>query len=310
MILTTTMGDTEGSQRFIYPTVINSTRPSFSALPQDYFRLRINSNDTHSKFAHPNNNCFNFVIDFPPSTAESIQYRIAQCNRYQVIDLKVPVRNSKGIQVGKYYLLYNSYVKRPIALTTTPTFFTNLSGAPCITEPNQFATNQTSSATISAQDFACQYEALEELHLHIECNSFNEVFFQDSYQNKSSRKYPQNQKYVQVDTGKEILHLLDNHQASLMYDNEFHQQSPFYAKQNYLIYPQFSGHGFESTNPFLISSPRVIHPTFPPNLSSMHMRIFPNASMQTYDLHAIDTPNGLEMDITLIFYNEHDLFEH
>ena len=92
------MGDTEGCQRFIYSTIIKSTQISTNGyLPQDYFKLRINSNDAYLRLAQPSNNCYNFVIKSPPSSAESIQFRIAQCNCYQVVNLKVPVRNSRGI---------------------------------------------------------------------------------------------------------------------------------------------------------------------------------------------------------------------
>ena len=93
-----------------------------------------------------------------------------------------------------------------------------------------------------------------------------------------------------------------------MYDSNSHKKSFYHKSHNYSVYPDFSfNHHFESNNPFLISTPRVIRPTFPPNLSSMHVCIYPNDSKETYDLHVFDMPNGLETDITLIFYKEHDI---
>ena len=37
------------------------------------------------------------MIEFPQGSAESIQCRVAQCNRYQIVNFKAPVRNNKGI---------------------------------------------------------------------------------------------------------------------------------------------------------------------------------------------------------------------
>ena len=171
------MVDTEGSQCYIYPTIVSSTRPNYSTLPQDYFRLRINSNDSFSRHAHPLNNCYNFTIDFPPSTAESMQHRIAQCNRYQVIDFKLPIRNSKGIQVGRLFSPYDSPVKRFSPLTMTPSFLTTTNRSLAqLAEAGQFAVNKTKTNLLSAQDYAWQYEALREIHMCIRCSSLNEVF--------------------------------------------------------------------------------------------------------------------------------------
>ena len=90
------MASTEGSQCYIsqsIPLAID-IRQSY---PPDFFRLRINSNDTYSQSEHPSNNCHNFAIEFLQGSAEAIQYRIAQCNRYQIVDFRTPVRNNKGI---------------------------------------------------------------------------------------------------------------------------------------------------------------------------------------------------------------------
>ena len=166
---------------------------------------------------------------------------------------------------------------------------------PSITRPNQFVLDDRVS--LSPQDFARRYEPLEELHVGIHCHSFNEVFFQDSYHNKTNKKYPPNQKFVDEGTGKEQVHLL-HHQAMLLYDNTLHQKNPFYDRQSFCNYPP--------DNSALFANPRVIHPTFPPNLSPLHVQIFPNRSTQTYDKHVHDYPIGCETDLTLVFYHEHD----
>ena len=138
-----------------------------------------------------------------------------------------------------------------------------------ITQPNQFILDRES---LSPQDFARHYEPLEELHVNIHCHSFNEVFFQDSYHNKINKKYPSNQKFVDAATGSERMHL-SHHQAMLLYDNKLHKKNPFYDRQSFCNYPP------NDDSSLLFAHPRVIHPTFPPNLSPLHMQIFPNGSM-------------------------------
>ena len=292
------MGDTEGCQRFIYSTVIESTHISTNGhLPGDFFKLRINSNDVYSRVTRPNNNCYDFVIQFPPSSAESIQFRIAQCNRYQVVNVKVPVRNSRGIGRG-YYLPYNAPVRRHVPLTSDPNFITTLllaKNPPSITRPNQFVLDDVS---LSLQDFARRYEPLEELHVGIHCHSFNEVFFQDSYHNKTNKKYPPNQKFVDEGTGKEQVHL-SHHQAMLLYDNMLHQKNPFYNRQSFSNYPP--------DNNSLALCKSLSHSSYvSPKLKSVTRA---NLSKQIYaNLRQArhDYPIGCETDLTLVFYHEHD----
>ena len=69
------------------------------SLPDNFFRLCINSNDMYSRWLYPNNNCYDFMIEFLQGSAESIQYRISQCNRYQVTELRLPIEGNKGVQL-------------------------------------------------------------------------------------------------------------------------------------------------------------------------------------------------------------------
>ena len=75
----------EGSQRLIDQSKPTTLSISEHSLPKDYLRLKINSKDLYSKSDHPHNNCYSFVIEFDQPAAESLQYRINQCNRYQII---------------------------------------------------------------------------------------------------------------------------------------------------------------------------------------------------------------------------------
>ena len=91
----------EGTQREIGSSEIPFIQCNERQLPRDHLRLKINSNDTYSRTLHPNNNCYLFTIEFEQPAAESLQHRINQCNRYQVLSVQLPIRSSLG-------LIYNS----------------------------------------------------------------------------------------------------------------------------------------------------------------------------------------------------------
>ena len=93
----------EGMQREIGSSKILFIQCNEWQLPRDHLRLKINSNDTYSRTLHPNNNCYSFTIEFkqPATATESLQHRINQCNRYQVLSIQLPIRSSLG-------LIYNS----------------------------------------------------------------------------------------------------------------------------------------------------------------------------------------------------------
>ena len=88
----------EESQRLIDQSKPTTLSISERSLPQDYLRLKINSNDLYSKSYHPHNNCYSFVIEFDQPAAKSLQYRINQCNRYQIISATVPIRSQLGVR--------------------------------------------------------------------------------------------------------------------------------------------------------------------------------------------------------------------
>ena len=280
------MGDTEGSQRYIYSTTIDNTIVNRDHLPRDYFKLRINSNDSYSKALRPHNNAYNFIIDFPSSTAESLQFRIAQCNRYQIVNAVVPLRTSIGLTTE--YLSVHSVVKRPTVLTTPLPAYMDTT--------DTFNINRES---LTSNQFYQRYEPLRVLHIGITCPSFNQVSPHESLNNINIKK-PQYLKRLR-ENGHSIPHL-QHMQASLLYDGDVHSSSPFFNNGNFSHYPYV-----EHKN-LLHSQPRIIHPTFPSNLSSLHVEIMPNESRDTYDKHIVDYPIGHETDLTLIFYHEHDTF--
>ena len=87
----------EGSQRLIGQSTMSTLMIDESLLPEDHPRLRINSNDTCSRQFHPKNNCYSFAIEFDQLAAEALQYRINQCNHYQIISVTTPIQSTLGI---------------------------------------------------------------------------------------------------------------------------------------------------------------------------------------------------------------------
>ena len=73
----------EGSQPTIDWSKIDVLALDQCSLPDDYFQLRINSNDIYSRGLHPKNNCYNFTIEFEQPAAN--QYSLGSIN---VIDTK------------------------------------------------------------------------------------------------------------------------------------------------------------------------------------------------------------------------------
>ena len=127
--------------------------------PQDLFRLRINSNGTYSRFKHPTNNCHNSTIEFPQGSAESIQYRVAQCSRYQIVDFKIPVRNNKGIVTDRKRgtPFFSQVIKAPLSMAL-------------MTAGGTF---KTKFGSLTPSQYEQPHEELEMLHLILECSSLN-----------------------------------------------------------------------------------------------------------------------------------------
>ena len=126
--------------------------------PEDFFKLRLNSNDTYSRYDYPNNNCYNFTIKFPQGSADSIQYRIAQCNRYQVVNLRTPIRGNKGIQTS-YYAQVPFHLQ---VIKDTPTLPLTPGGV-----------YSTTFGKMTRVQYTQTHEVLEKLHMTISCASFN-----------------------------------------------------------------------------------------------------------------------------------------
>ena len=276
----------EGSQRLIDQSKPTTLSISERSLPQDYLRLKINSNDLYSKSYHPHNNCYSFVIEFDQPAAKSLQYRINQCNRYQIISATVPIRSQLGV--------------RDDTPPRTPQY-TNIA-TPVVKSFDQRVDNESDGAILrsvfgllTVATYNRLHEDLHSIHISIDCDAFGEASHESLYENVYTKKTPPR---PQQSLGR-------LKQGTLIYDKGVHLlNEDVYLTNPYSIYPPQSVH-FKSS--LLSSYPIVIRPT-KQHLSSLRVNIYPNESMSTYDKHQFDVPIGLETDITLAFYNEFDKY--
>ena len=139
-------------------------------LPQDYLRLKINSNDTYSRLFHSNNSCYSFTIEFEQAAAESLQCRINQCNRYQVISAYVPVRNSLG-------LLYSSLLNPQHHQTNNTPMFASPIVSSFTPVGSSYAHNanyyiKSVLGKLPPSKYKMHHEELHSLCISLNCESF------------------------------------------------------------------------------------------------------------------------------------------
>ena len=239
---------------------------------------------------HPNNNCYSFTIEFEQPTAESLQHRINQCNRYQVLSIQLPIRSSLG-------LIYNSphhhhhaenIKKLPLLEAQVVKKFNATIQHPPTT--SHFIKSTLCNTTYDS--FIDTHEELCSLQMAIRCSSFGEQFQQSAYENVYNKKTPQS--------------LINNeliHQATLLYSATEHSSS---SNNSYTNQPYSTYHSLTSQLLTALSAyPRIITPTSS-HLSALHVDFCRNSSTSTYNKHLPDEPIGLETNITIVFYKEND----
>ena len=183
------MLSTEGSPRYIGESLLHAIDIRQSE-PQDFFKLRLNSNDTYSRQFYPNNNCHDFIMKFPQRSADSVQYRISQCNRYQIINLRLPIRGNKGVQASYFAQVpFHSHVIKSIP---------NL---PVAAGGVQYNTN---IGRMYRTQYTETHEELEKIHLTIDCPSLNRQKSDGSERN-FSKNFPPITKFISRMTREEII---------------------------------------------------------------------------------------------------------
>ena len=146
--------------------------------PANYFCLKLNSNYSFYQLTHPTNNCYNFTIEFPQSSSDSMQYQIAQCNRYQITHVLLQVGNLLLISQTNtiQMLLLSSVMKRQITTTYTGQHF------------------KTRNGLMNLIDYKATHEELYSIHIMLNCNSLRETLDTNAYKRNFSKNYPPSQK--------------------------------------------------------------------------------------------------------------------
>ena len=276
----------EGMKREIGSSEIPFIQCNERQLPRDHLRLKIHSNDTYSRALHPNNNCYSFMIEFEQPAAESLQHRINQCNRYQVLSIQLTIRSSLGLIYNSPHHHHHAKNIKKLPLLAAPVvkkFNATIQHPPMTSHFIKSALGNTTYDT---------HEELHSLQMAIRCNSFGEHFQQSAYENVYNKKTPPS--------------LIDNeliHQATLLYSATEHSSSSnnSYTNQPYSTYPSSTS----QLSTALSAYPQIITPTSS-HLSALHIDFYPNSSTSTYDKYLPDKPIRLETNITVVFYKEDD----
>ena len=238
---------------------------------------------------HPNNNSYSFTIEFEQPVAESLQHRINQCNRYQVLSIQLPIRSSLGLIYNSPHHHHAKSIKKlPLLAAPVVKKFNATIQHPLTTL--HFIKSSLGNTTYDS--FIDTHEELRSLQMAIRCNSFGEHFQQSAYENIYNKKTPPL--------------LIDNeliHQATLLYSASEHSSSSnnSYTNQPYSTYPSSTSQLLTALSAY----PRIITPASS-HLSALHVDFYPNSSTSTYDKHLPDEPIGLETNITVVFYKEDD----
>ena len=95
----------------------------------------------------------------PQGSADSVQYRISQCNRYQVVNLRLPIRGNKGIQAS--YLAQVPFHSHLIK---------SIPNLPIAAGGIQY---NMKFGKMDRVQYTETHEELEKIHLTIDCPSLN-----------------------------------------------------------------------------------------------------------------------------------------
>ena len=144
--------------------------------------------------------------------AESLQHRINQCNRYQVLSIQLPIRSSLGLIYNSPHHHHAKNIKKlPLLAAPVVKKFNASIQHPPLTS-HHFIKSTLGNTTYDS--FINTHEELCSLQMAIRCNSFGEHFQQSTYENVYNKKTPPS--------------LIDNeliHQATLLYSATEHSSS-------------------------------------------------------------------------------------
>ena len=168
----------EGSQHVIGLSDMSAVSISNFSLPDNYLQLRINSNDTYSKTIHPNNNCHDFTIEFEQPAAKLLQYRINQCNHYQVISAHVPIRSTLGVALQ---LTSNTFLASPVLVSFSPV---------TTTAANMPLLYRSKLGLLDEASYKAIHEDLHSMHISIHSDSLAKDINHSKYKQVYTLKTP------------------------------------------------------------------------------------------------------------------------
>ena len=149
-----------------------------------------------------------------------MQHRIAQCNRYQVISLRTPIRGNKGIQNSCCaQVRFHSHVLKEVSSFPT--------------SPN--GVYNTKFGKMTRPQYVDTHEQLEKLHLVIDCALLNEQM-DDQNDRNSSKRLPPVKKVLSRCGNKELIELCKC-QATLYFNAKCHASQREFHFLPYALYP-------------------------------------------------------------------------
>ena len=125
------------------------------------------------------------MIEFEQPAAESLQHRINQCNRYQVLAIQLPIRSCLGLSTIHHIITQKTSKKLPLLAAPVAKKFNATIQHP----PTSHFIKSMLRNTIY-DSFINIHEELHSLQMVIRCNSFGEHFQQSAYENIYNKKTP------------------------------------------------------------------------------------------------------------------------
>ena len=228
----------EGSHHIIGSSDVSAVSIDNFSLPDDYLQLHINSNGTYSKTIHLNNNCYHFMIEFEQPAAESFQYRINQCNHYQVISAHILIRSTLGMALQP---TSNTFLASSVLISFSPVTTTTTTAA------NMPLLYRSKLGLLDEASYKAVHEDLHSMHVSIHSHSLAEDINHSRYEQVYTLKTP-----PMISS-----HHSSTPQVTLLCNKRIHSTNNTYFNCPYSTYPPDIG----DMSLVLLAYPKVIRST-------------------------------------------------
>ena len=119
----------------------------------------------------------------------------------------------------------------------------------CPNDTNSELHFKTKFGMMSLMSYSLSHEELQEIHLTLNCQSFNGWFDTKQYKRNYTRKLSPIQKQISPHTNKELIHLR-NSQATLLYNHSIHSNQEEFQFSLYSLYPPVPRNQFNAYKTF------------------------------------------------------------